>query len=416
MKKYILTLAVLLLAGVGFTSCDDDFDNTTVSYPGSVSYGVFESPYTSGNDEYSVVFTKGYDGEDLLYVKRIGKAGTADSNTVYTVFVSDTVAYEDSVGMITATAASSFYGDGLNGTTRETATVYLAYQNDLKAYSLQIYSGSSIKVATNVYAGATPHVEGMWTTPDEASPYALFQLNTDGTGLGIFGDVNADVLDLAYATDGSNATLTNLADTTTAATLAFNADAQLVATTDAGSVVVDPIVDESLVPSYTFDEDHTHTGDFSYDQVFGGTDPGLTLTCQSASNSSAAIFTISHWCYDVDFNFVWNMDDNTITVPEQFTGYTHSSYGDVYVSDLNTYVGSNSQAASYYDATSATFYFNLIYYVDAGYFGYGYETFAITGEASAAIRKKMQELQARRHSNASISKRLDEKSLVLKKF
>lgn len=410
---------MLLLAGVGFTACDDDFDNTTVNYPASgIAYGVYESPYTAGNNEYSVVYTKDNTGKDMIYVKRIGKAETADSNTVYTVFVSDTVVYDDSVGMITATAESSFYADGYNGTKKTPATVYLAYQNDLKAYTLQLYSGSENKVATNVQAGATPHIEGMWTTPDEAEPFALYQLELGGVGVGILGDVNSDVINLFYDYSNGNATFySDEAKTTAVATTAFNADYQLVTTINGKSVVTDPVVDESLVPVYNFTEDYTHTGDYTYKNLWSGTDAGLTLTCVSASDPTNAIFTISNWGYGVDFNFIWNMETNVISVPETFTGYTHSSYGDVYVADLGTYTGSSKyDAYNYYDKASATFHFMTIYYVSAGYFGYGDETFAITGEAASAIRKKMVSAKANYLAKNRAVKSVNEKSLILKKF
>lgn len=410
---------MLLLSAVGFTSCSDDFENTTVNYPASgISYGVYESPYTSGTSEFSVVYTKSSEGKDLVYVKKIGKSTEADSGTVYTVFVSEDVAYDDSVGMLTATASSSFYADGNNGTEKTPATLYLAYQNDLKAYTLQIYVGSEQKVATNVNAGAQPYIAGMWTTADDAQPYALFQIDSDTTGLGIFGSVQGEVVDVyADYSNGQGTLYTDAEKTTAAATVSFNSDYQLVTTIDGQSVVTDPVVDESLVPTYHFGSGYAHTGTFTYKNMMSGTDPGLSMTCVTDADPTAAIFTIGHWFYDVDFSFVWNMEDNTITIPETFTGYTHSSYGPVYVSDLSTYTGSASYLPyNYYDKSSATFHFMTIYYVSAGYFGYGDETFAITGEAASSIRKKLLRVKAQSMAKKNTLNKVNEKSFVLKKF
>ena len=77
-------------------------------------------------------------------------------------------------------------------------------------------------------------------------------------------------------------------------------------------------------------------------------------------------------------------EDGSIIVEDQFIGYTHSSYGDVYVDDLVDYTGKTDYGQSYYDAESGTFYFAILYYVDAGIFGRGYETFTITDEATKA--------------------------------
>lgn len=153
-----------------------------------------------------------------------------------------------------------------------------------------------------------------------------------------------------------------------------------------------------------WDITQTLIGDYNYNALFGGSDPDLTLT-----NDGNGTYTIAHWGYDVDFKFSMD-DDGNIDVPAQYTGYDHSTYGSVYVSDYATYEGvyyanyyygdaddETWQEAyeyyhdyfaesypSYYDAISGTFKFCVIYYVSAGYFGYDYETFTVTGYADAA--------------------------------
>ncbi len=130
-----------------------------------------------------------------------------------------------------------------------------------------------------------------------------------------------------------------------------------------------------------------YTGDYTYSLFLEGDDPGLTLY---QSDSDPTRYKIEHWFYDVDFCFTYDSSTGEILVDDQETGYVHSSYGTVYVGDLVTYTGSTSMGQSYYDSSTGTFYFALIYYVSAGYFGYGYETFTLTGyasdETSAATR------------------------------
>ena len=77
-------------------------------------------------------------------------------------------------------------------------------------------------------------------------------------------------------------------------------------------------------------------------------------------------------------------EDGSIIVEDQSIGYTHSSYGDVYVDDLVDYTGVTDYGQSYYDAESGTFYFAIVYYVEKGALKYGTETFTITDEATKA--------------------------------
>jgi hypothetical protein len=65
-------------------------------------------------------------------------------------------------------------------------------------------------------------------------------------------------------------------------------------------------------------------------------------------------------------------------VPSQFSGYTHSSYGDVYVAEANDLNPEWGVPSSSYDPETRTFSFGVAYYVSAGVFGKGVETFTLT--------------------------------------
>lgn len=142
-------------------------------------------------------------------------------------------------------------------------------------------------------------------------------------------------------------------------------------------------------------------GTFHYngeDCFFEGDDPDLVI---SKSDANDGTYKISHWGYNVDFVFNWNETTNEVTVPEQFTGYTHSSYGDLYVSEADAYEDYDEEdqpeGHSYYDPATSTFHFQLVYYVSAGYFGFGEETFEATwnaGAKSAAKAKRFFNFQA----------------------
>lgn len=114
-------------------------------------------------------------------------------------------------------------------------------------------------------------------------------------------------------------------------------------------------------------------GDYAYSLFFTGDDPGLTLyQCDQMST----LFRIPNWGSGVDFTFTYDASANTVVVDDLFTGYTHADYGAVNVMDLDTYAGETVAGPGYFEDN--TFYFNVIYYVSAGYFGMGTETFTLT--------------------------------------
>ena len=128
-----------------------------------------------------------------------------------------------------------------------------------------------------------------------------------------------------------------------------------------------------------------YVGDYTYTLLFGSeeepsVDEELVLY---QSDSDANRWKIEHWGYDVDFVFTFDQETGEILVADQETGATHSNYGTIYIDDLVDYTGTAERGYSYFDAESMTFHFAVIYYVEAGNFGYGYETFSLTGYAPA---------------------------------
>ena len=121
------------------------------------------------------------------------------------------------------------------------------------------------------------------------------------------------------------------------------------------------------------------TGDYMYYYFWYGLDEGLTLY---QSDADATRYKIEHWGYDVDFCFTYDESTGSVVIDDQETGYEYTGYGMVYVMDLAEYVGDDSYGVSYYE--DGVFYFNTYYYVSAGYFGYGYETFTLTDGAVGA--------------------------------
>ena len=127
------------------------------------------------------------------------------------------------------------------------------------------------------------------------------------------------------------------------------------------------------------------TGDYHYGKYFWGEgdDEGLELY-QSQTNKSR--YKITHWGQDVDFLFTVDPLTSKVTVDaDQYVGYT-GSYGPVYVADASHfdaeyYEGEYTPVGGTYDASTGLFTFDVVYYVSAGFYGAGFETFTITGGA-----------------------------------
>ena len=129
-------------------------------------------------------------------------------------------------------------------------------------------------------------------------------------------------------------------------------------------------------------------GTYTYSQFWEGDDPDLALLINP---NYANTYAIGNWGAGIEMGFTWDKETNKCFVKDQFTGYTHSTYGEVWVDELGDYTGSfdGDFYQSYYDPETETFHFNVIYYVSAGYFGYGEETFKLGAAAGANGRRMM---------------------------
>ena len=125
------------------------------------------------------------------------------------------------------------------------------------------------------------------------------------------------------------------------------------------------------------------TGTYTYAQMWTGDDPDLVIDKRDDRDDT---YRIENWGGGVNFYFTWDKVTNKVNVPEQFTGYTHATYGDVYVLESTEYnpTWTDDDGWSYYDPETSTFHFAVAYVVDAGYFGHGEELFVANFDASAA--------------------------------
>ena len=128
------------------------------------------------------------------------------------------------------------------------------------------------------------------------------------------------------------------------------------------------------------------TATFTYVNFWEGDDPGLPFVYRrNESKPSQYQFRLSNWGYGVDLFLNYDSETGRVSCPSQFTGYTHSTYGDVYVADLATYCilteqdyDENTDYGTF-DEVQGIFTIPLTYYVDAGVFGYDPEYLYIDG-------------------------------------
>lgn len=165
-------------------------------------------------------------------------------------------------------------------------------------------------------------------------------------------------------------------------------------------------------PAANWDLTKPMVGDYEYTQYWEDTDPGLTIT-----PNGDGTFTISNIFYGVGFTFTLNAD-NTISFADQFTGYVHSTYGDLMVGDLGGIDPEDEDyAVGYFSPAEGAFHFQIYYFVEAGVFNAGEEVFTITGydagegtraaRLSSVSRKSFENMTSVRRSVSKLNTRFD---------
>ena len=141
------------------------------------------------------------------------------------------------------------------------------------------------------------------------------------------------------------------------------------------------------------------TGDYTYGEVaYEGVDKGLTLyTC----DEDASVFTIAPWAGGGSLKFQLDEDGKTVHVFNSYTGEDYKEGAPIYAGDANALLGDEYEA-SYYDAATKTYHFNVVYFVPGlGLMGACEETFVVSGPVAKTIAKAT--AKAKVVSNRTIS-------------
>ena len=355
MKKFILSLAALVVTGLGLTSCNNDFENTKVSYPAQMPYGYYQSQYTpDDNHEYAITYTTNPAGQPLLVVKMRGK----------------------STGILSATSEGSLYDFPV--------LAFAAFQKDNNKVTLNVIkaSDSTRQVVSTLVKSQPSDIYGTWTANINGVQTTLV-LNDKGQSTSTPDGGAKTVITHQFA---NGAGVITFADGTQGS-VSYNANGQLVMTVNGQQVILDPAQSkaepEIMIPIY---EGEYTSGLFN----------SLGTCTLYQSNKDESKYQIKPFVQNRDgIYFTYNKSTGLIVIKDQDTMYDFvqdgQPYGHIMISDAVT-KGANGAVPSSYDATTKTFTFNVVYFVKAGSFPAKTDIFVLQNEiprdeAPAMIRK-----------------------------
>lgn len=122
------------------------------------------------------------------------------------------------------------------------------------------------------------------------------------------------------------------------------------------------------------------TATYYFAQFYTGYQSGILV---EKAKDTDNIFRLVDWGSGTSFMFKVNWSAKTVVIPGQSIGYYDESAGQyVKVADLAQYLGDDSYYSMYpctWDG-DRTFTINVVYYVDAGIYGYGEEKIVFSGD------------------------------------
>ncbi len=377
MKKFILSLAALVVTGLGLTSCNNDFENTKVSYPAQMPYGYYQSQYTpDGNSEYALTYTTTSTGQPILVVKMRGKSTGADSGVYRNIIATSDVKYDPATGILSASSEGSLYDFPV--------LAYAAFQKDNNKVTLNVLKAadSTRQVVSTLVKSQPSDIYGTWTANINGVQTTLV-LNDKGKSTSTPEGGAKTTITHQFA---NGAGVITFADGTQGS-VSYNANGQLVMTINGQQVILDPAQSkaepEIMIPIY----------EGVYTSGLFGALPTSTLY---QSNKDQTKYLIKPFVQNPDgMYFTYNKSTGVIVIKDQDTMYDFTQngkpYGHIFVSDAVT-KGADGAVPSSYDATGKVFTFNVVYFVKDGSFPPQTDTFVLQNEipqdeAPAMIRK-----------------------------
>ena len=365
MKKFILSLAALVVTGLGLTSCNNDFENTKVSYPAQMPYGYYQSQYTpDDNHEYAITYTTNSAGQPLLVVKMRGKSTASDRGVYRNIIATTDVKYDPATGILSATSEGSLYDFPV--------LAFAAFQKDNNKVTLNVIkaSDSTRQVVSTLVKSQPSDIYGTWTANINGVQTTLV-LNDKGQSTSTPDGGAKTVITHQFA---NGAGVITFADGTQGS-VSYNANGQLVMTVNGQQVILDPAQSkaepEIMIPIY---EGEYTSGLFN----------SLGTCTLYQSNKDESKYQIKPFVQNRDgIYFTYNKSTGLIVIKDQDTMYDFvqdgQPYGHIMISDAVT-KGANGAVPSSYDATTKTFTFNVVYFVKAGSFPAKTDVFVLQNE------------------------------------
>ena len=138
---------------------------------------------------------------------------------------------------------------------------------------------------------------------------------------------------------------------------------------------------------YGYDWEYVAMGTYEFTRLFGNIATMPVYKQQLENSGTLWKFKLESWLYE---NYPLVIDYNASTgrchVQPQPTGYVHDTYGMIMVADGSTYTGNEDDYVSTYNVETGTFELFMVYYVNEGTFGYGYEYLQLDMQEGAATR------------------------------
>ena len=359
MKQYIKTLAAVLLLGLTFVSCNDNFDedDNKVDYPAELPLGTWAKEYTpAGGVSYTVNITLNEVGDTICDVTLYNET-TGDAN----VFGAGEVSYDPATGVATVNYAESLYD--------MPAMITLAYQQDLQKMTVNIYTVSGNKLTSKdlfkVVKAAAISPFGDWT----AANGLAFTLNADGTATVTDGGATEEG---TFTFDGTSGKITTKSGKEI--TLSFNAQGQMMASNGGEPFYVQHIMTQPKNDWYVYANGIYHSGGCG--KLFGNEEEWPASMEYSPSRKMLRINEFLN--PGSVLTAYWSIGEMSVDPAEKnfYSGLDHPQYGSIYA--VPATITSDGRKAIYEDGV---FYFGFDWQVPGvGSFGAAIDTFTITEE------------------------------------
>lgn len=376
------------ISGVGGWDYTQDDDIITIVFPGAVltDYSVSVAVGECSKGSVPVSFTKGADVDSVHFAVYEGELSLA-ARERYIKAISEGTEENAHVAPEEGALSMSF---GESGTYTIVAVAFgdgVAQSNGYDVFNY-VKSGDedNYQVDVNIGVELTSKYANKGYTRLNSAEYFVYGTDLTDVKIGLIKTEKLEDVDA----DGLNALISEVESVSDSVLTLINGDGVVDVFTG-----LDPLTSYTMVvkasngylAKVVTSEVTTEglanvlmgTGDYTYTVMFSSpvTDEGLSLY-QNPNYKNT--YQIPDWFYGVTFTFNFDPATGKVKVPEQYSGYTSSSYGDVYVLEAKDYYTEEDEeyaelTDSKYDAESHTFTFCIAYVVSEGSFGAGEETF-----------------------------------------